>query len=153
MTELQKKRIKYRNKVISLSILRFFLIFLPFAVLFLIRCDEYFTPKNGYGVTFSAMIGLVIWILVEKKQAGFLKGFWGISTALIVTYMLQGVLQDVLFFEIAALFGSIATAILNPSIKRFAKLRDAVDTAGVNAEAMGATTLNVKITENVSGRV
>jgi hypothetical protein len=153
MTELQKKRIKYRNKVISLSILRFFLIFLPFAVLFAIRWDEYFTPKNGYGVTFSAMIGLVIWILVEKKQAGFLKGFWGISTALIVTYMLQGVLQDVLFFEIAALFGSIATAILNPSIKRFAKLRDAVDTAGVNAEAMSATTLNVKITENVSGRV
>jgi hypothetical protein len=153
MTELQKKRIKYRNKVISLSILRFFLILLPFAVLFAIRWDEYFTPKNGYGVTFSAMIGLVIWILVEKKQAGFLKGFWGISTALIVTYMLQGVLQDVLFFEIAALFGSIATAILNPSIKRFAKLRDAVDTAGVNAEAMGATTLNVKITENVSGRV
>jgi hypothetical protein len=67
--------------------------------------------------------------------------------------MLQGVLQDVLFFEIAALFGSIATAVLNPSIKRFAKLRDAVDTAEVNAEAMGATTLNVKITENVSGRV
>lgn len=153
MTDLEKKRIKYRNKVIYLSIFRFLLILLPFVVLFAVRWEEYYTPKNGFGVTFSAIIGLIIWVLVEKKQAGFLKGFWGISTALIITYMLQGVLQDVLFFELAALFGSITTAILNPSIKRFAKLRDAVDSAAINAEAIGATTLNVKITENVSGRV
>lgn len=153
MAELEKKRIKYRNKVILLSVLRFVLILFPFIVLFAVRFNEYFTAKNGFGVTTSAIIGLIIWILVEKKQAGFLKGFWGISTALIITYMLQGVLEDILYFEIAALLGSISTAIINPIMKRFAKLRDAIDSAAVNAEAMGSTTLNVKITEDISGRV
>jgi hypothetical protein len=153
MTELEKKRIQFRNKVVWLSVLRFTLILIPFVFLFVIRWDEYFTPKNGYGVTFSAIIGLVIWILVEKKQAGFLKGFWGISTALIVTYMLQGVLQDLLFFELAALTGSITTAVINPIITRFAKLRDAIDNASIQAQAMGETTLKVKITEDISGRV
>lgn len=153
MAELEKKRIKYRNKVILLSILRFFLILFPFVILFIVRFNQYFTAKNGFGVTTSAIIGLVIWILVEKKQAAFLKGFWGISTALIVTYMLQGVLEDILYFEVAALLGSISTAIINPIMKRFAKLRDAIDSAAVNAEAMGSTTLNVKITEDISGRV
>jgi hypothetical protein len=153
MTELESKRIRFRNKVIWLNILRFTLILIPFVVLFAIRWTEYFTPKNGFGVTFSAIIGLVIWILVEKKQAGFLKGFWGISTALAITYMLQGVLEDILFFEVAALLGSISTAIINPMIARFAKLRDAVDQAAIQAQAMGETTLKVKITEDLSGRV
>lgn len=153
MSELNKKRIKYRNKVIFLNVLRFLLILLPFFLLFAIRFDEYFTPKNGYGVTTSAIIGLGVWVLVEKKQAGFLKGFWGISLLIIVTYMLQGVLVDLLFFEIAALLGTIATSILNPQIKRFERLRDAIDTASINAEAMGETTLKVKITEDLSGRV
>jgi hypothetical protein len=153
MTELQKKRIKFRNKVIWLHIIRFLLILIPFALLFAIRWQEYFTPKNGFGVTTSAIIGLIIWILVEKKQAGFLKGFWGISTALAITYMLQGILEDLLYFEIAALIGSISTAIINPIISRFAKLRDAIDDASIQAEAMGETTLKVKITEDLSGRV
>ena len=153
MTELERKRIRFRNKVIWLSILRFTLILIPFVILFAIRWTEYFTPRNGFGVTVSAIIGLVIWILVEKKQAGFLRGFWGISTALAITYMLQGVLQDVLFFEIAALIGSITTAIINPVITRFAKLRDAIDDASIQAQAMGETTLKVKITEDLSGRV
>jgi hypothetical protein len=153
MTELESKRIRFRNKVVWLNILRFTFILVPFIVLFAIRWTEYFTPRNGFGVTFSAIIGLIIWILVEKKQAGFLKGFWGISTALAITYMLQGVLEDVLFFEVAALLGSISTAILNPMIARFAKLRDAVDQAAIQAQAMGETTLKVKITEDLSGRV
>lgn len=153
MTELEKKRIKFRNKVIRLNILRFVMILLPFAVLFAIRWQEYYTPKNGFGVTASAIIGLVIWILIEKKQAGFLKGFWGISTALAITYMLQGILEDILYFEIAALLGSISSAIINPIIVRFAKLRDAIDDASIQAQAMGETTLKVKITEDISGRV
>jgi hypothetical protein len=153
MTELERKRIQFRNKVVWLSILRFTLILIPFIFLFVIRWQEYFTPRNGYGVTFSAVIGLTIFILIEKKQAGFLKGFWGISTALIVTYMLQNVLQDILFFEIAALIGSITTAVINPAIRRLSKQRDAIDDASIQAQAMGETTLKVKITEDLSGRV
>lgn len=153
MTELERKRIQFRNKVVWLSILRFTLILIPFIFLFVIRWQEYFTPRNGYGVTFSAVIGLTIFILIEKKQAGFLKGFWGISTALIVTYMLQNVLQDILFFEIAALIGSITTAVINPALRRFTKLRDSIDDASIQAQAMGETTLKVKITEDLSGRV
>ena len=153
MTELERKRIQFRNKVVWLSILRFTLILIPFIFLFVIRWQEYFTPRNGYGVTFSAVIGLTIFILIEKKQAGFLKGFWGISTALIVTYMLQNILQDILFFEIAALIGSITTAVINPALRRFTKLRDSIDDASIQAQAMGETTLKVKITEDLSVRV
>lgn len=154
MNELEAKRKQYRNKVFLLSILKFFLILIPFAVLFAIRWGIYYTPRNGFGVSLSAIIGLGIWVLIERKQASFLKGFWGIVILLIVTYMLQGVLEDVLYFELAALFGTICTSILNPMIERFAKIRDAIDVASINAEAMGATTLKVKIVEsNVSGRV
>jgi hypothetical protein len=153
MSELGKKRIKYRNKVLLLNVVRFVLILLPFLLLFSIRWNVYFTPKNGYGVTTSAIIGLIIWVLVEKKQAGFLKGFWGVSTALLVTYMLQGVLVDLIYFEVAALLGTISSAIINPQIKRFERLRDTIDEASINAEAMGETTLKVKITEDLSGRV
>jgi hypothetical protein len=63
------------------------LLVIPFAILIIVKKDEYFTQSNSIDLSIGCVLSLIVACVILAKRASFLKGVWGYLIAFVLAFL------------------------------------------------------------------
>lgn len=117
-----------KSRKIIFTILKFLILIIPNLILIIVKKDEYFTEKSGLSLSIGFIMTAVVIVCILLKRAKFLKGFWGIVIAFMISYFLQAILDDLTLILGLACIGMALSMLVDIPLNRINKILDIVDT-------------------------
>lgn len=127
----------------------------PLAVVMGINFNEYFSigTYTSVRLSFGAVLGLILALLMVKGKTEFLKGLWGYLVVFLLAFFLKPIIDDILLITGMALLGKTVDAVFfERLIKKFRAECDMTQSAQINANAMKEAMAEA-LKETLSGRV
>ena len=119
-----KKKKHQRNRVLY-YIGQYVALFLPYVLILAIKHESYFTKQNTISMGFGCVACIVVASIVAAKKIQLLKGVGGFVALILISWLMDTVIQDLTLIGIWGLVGYVVSLIFETLGKHEQKYLDA----------------------------
>lgn len=131
MTAKQKK---HQKNSILFQILQYVSLFLPYVLIVAIKHETYFTKQNTVSMGIGCVTCIIVAAIVASKKIRLLKGVGGFVAVILISVLMDTVIQDLTLIGIWGLVGYCVSLVFEALSNKEKKYLDAYITKEVNNE-------------------
>ena len=101
---MNNNRTKHRRSYILSEIMSYICLLLPYLIIMLVNKDTYFTEKNKLSMSLGCVACIIVAFIVCCKKIHLLKGLGGFIAIIVISFLMDVVLEDL---TIIGIFGAV----------------------------------------------
>ena len=109
--KVKNKKKNHQSKRVIYAIIQYVALFLPYVLILAIKHETYFTKQHTISMGFGCVACIIVAAIVAAKKIKLLKGIGGFVALILISYLMDTVIQDLTLIGIWGLVGYVVSLI------------------------------------------